>query len=239
MPDVHTAVILAAGKGTRMGSLTEQIPKPMIRVAGKPLLEHVLDGLREAGIARAAVVTGYRHELVEEYFQQYPIPISWVHQDQLNGTATAVRLTKDAVGQDAFLLTFGDIWCEPADYRGLIATLVEDTAAVLGVRKVDDPWQGAAVYEQSGVVGKIVEKPERGTSQTNWNSAGLYCFRPDVFAELDRVQKSARGEYEITSAIEQMIAAEKTLRIYEVRGTWRDVGRPEDLAEMEKLMAAK
>lgn len=216
-----------------MGHLTEAIPKPMIRVSGKPLLEHILDRLREAGIESAAIVTGYRGEMIREYFEQYPLPISWFTQEVLDGTASAVRLAKSFVGSDSFVLTFGDIWCDAADYRGLMAGLTGDVEAVLGVRKVDDPWQGAAVYEHGGAVEKIIEKPEKGTSMTNWNSAGLYAFRAGVFGELERVQKSARGEYEITSAIEQMIEGGKKLRIYAIEGVWRDVGRPEDLAAIE------
>jgi dTDP-glucose pyrophosphorylase len=202
-------------------------------VKGKPLLEHILDNLLAAGIGKVAIVTGYRHELIEEYFAHYPMAISWFHQEELNGTATAVRLTKDFVGPDPFLLTFGDIWCDAEDYRGIAATLTDDVSAVLGVRRVDDPWQGAAVYERDGIVTKIVEKPPKGTSTTYWNSAGLYMFRPDLFEELERVEKSPRGEYEISSAIEQMIERGKKLKIYSIQGVWRDVGRPEDLVALE------
>lgn len=217
-----------------MGHLTERIPKAMIRVGGKPLLEHILDQLREAGIQEVAVVTGYLRESIEEYFEQYPMRISWLHQEVLNGTAIAVRLARSFAGNDPFLLTFGDIWCDAADYRGLMAALDDDTAGVIGVRRVDDPWQGAAVYVRDDVVVRIVEKPDKGTSTTNWNSAGLYTFRAVVFDYVDRVEKSARGEYEITSAIEMMIEGGQKLKIYEIKGTWRDVGRPEDLAAIER-----
>ena len=232
MNQITKAIVLAAGKGTRMGHLTESIPKPMIRVAGKPLLEHILDRLREAGITDAAIVTGYRHELIEEYFEQYPLRISYFHQETLDGTATAVRLARPFAGNDSFLLTFGDIWCDVADYEGLLQALADGVEAVLGVRSVDDPWQGAAVYDNAGSITKIIEKPAPGTSTTHWNSAGLYGFRADVFDELSRVEKSARGEYEIASAIEAMINRGLNLQIYAIQGEWRDVGRPEDLAAL-------
>ncbi len=232
MSAMQKAVILAAGKGTRMGALTENLPKPMIPVAGKPLLEHILDRLREVGIAEAAIVTGYRHELIEAHFEQYPMRISYFHQEVLDGTARAVLLARGFVSDDPFLLTFGDIWCDVADYRGLVAALDAEAEAVIGVRDVDDPWQGAAVYERDGNVIRMVEKPPKGTSATRWNSAGLYVFRAGVFAELERVPKSARGEYEITSAIETMVERGLKLRLYAIQGEWRDVGRPEDLASL-------
>ena len=77
---------------------------------------------------------------------------------------------------------------------------------------------------------RIIEKPERGTSTTHWNSAGIYVFSPVVFDELDSVPLSPRGEYEATSAITQMLEAGRTLRMFALEGTWMDVGRPEDLA---------
>ena len=101
--------------------------------------------------------------------------------------------------------------------------------AVLGVRDVDDPWQGAAVYEAGGTVTRVVEKPPRGTSTTRWNSAGLYAMRPAVFPYLDRLVPSPRHEYELTSIFEMMLQERVELRISAIEGRWRDVGRPEDL----------
>jgi len=224
-------VILAAGRGTRMRALTDDIPKPMLPLAGKPLLEHVLDRLREACFTRALIVTGYRAELIEEYFAGYPMETRFRRQDPIDGTATAARLARDFAGADGFILTFADILTDPADYLGMAGLLEADPAAqaVVGVKRVEDPCQGAAVYEQAGRVTAIIEKPPPGASATHWNSAGLYAFRPAVFEELDRVPRSPRGEFELTSAVAQMIAAGKRLLLYPVKGDWRDVGRPEDL----------
>jgi NDP-sugar pyrophosphorylase family protein len=231
MSKITQAVVLAAGKGTRMGALTEDLPKPMLPVRGKPLLEHVLDHLRAAGIERCGLITGYKHEVIERHFAQYPIEIEFIHQPVINGTGGAVKLARSFVGGNSFLLAYGDIWCEPADYRAIMQPLESEpeTEATLAVKVVDDPFQGAAVYTQGGFITKIVEKPPKGTSTTHYNSAGIYAFRAPVFEELDRIPISPRGEYEITSAIEQMIAAGKKLRAVELQGTWRDIGRPDDL----------
>src|SRR5215831_17889837 len=103
------AVILAAGRGTRMGDLTADLPKPMLNAGGRPILEILLDRLVEAGYSEALIVTGYRSELIEEHFRDYRLPLSFVRQDPIDGTATAALLARDFVGQDDFLLTFGDI----------------------------------------------------------------------------------------------------------------------------------
>jgi NDP-sugar pyrophosphorylase family protein len=225
------AVILAAGRGSRMGDLTVAKPKPMLNAGGRPILERVLDRLIAAGYSEALIVTGYHAESIEEYFRNYRLPLRFVRQSPVDGTATAALLARPFVGDDDFLLTFGDILADAACYRGILEPLQREpeAVAVLGVREVEDPYQGAAVYVDGGRVTRIVEKPARGESTTQWNSAGIYAARASLFVELARVPKSIREEYELTSAIAQLIEGGKVLRIFPVIGQWRDIGRPEDL----------
>ena len=234
------AVVLAAGKGTRMGALTAELPKPMLVVSGKPLLEHVLERLRKAGIVDVFVVTGFRAETIERYFAGYPMRLVFGRQEAINGTAKAALLAREFVADDSFLLTYGDILVSAGEYLGIGAQLGADheTSGVLAVKRVDDPWQGAAVYEENGRVKRIVEKPVRGTSSTNWNSAGLYAFRASIFDALAEVTPSARGEYELASGIERQLAAGLRVEMYEIKGPWSDVGRPEDLAGAEQIVAS-
>ncbi|MBM3810160.1 MAG: nucleotidyltransferase family protein [Acidimicrobiia bacterium] len=233
---MRKAVILAAGKGTRMRDAAGDLPKPMIALAGKPLLEHILDRLREAGFEEALIVTGYRAEVIEAHLAEYPMRLVFRRQEKLDGTARAAGLAGEFAGGEAFLLTFGDIITAAVDYAAMRERLTADAAAVLAVKHVEDPWQGAAVYEEGGVVTRIVEKPERGTSRTNWNSAGSYVFRAELFDVLDRVAVSPRGEYELTSAIAWMLSSGRRVVIHALGEAWRDVGRPEDLAAAEAIL---
>lgn len=235
---MNTVSILAAGRGTRMGDLTSNVPKPMLPIRGKPLLEHMLDRLREAGFERALIVTGYYAEMIEEHFRGYPMEIGYRRQAVLNGTGTAALLAREFVGSSNFLLTHGDILASPEDYRGMVSVMQSEDGidGVLGVKYVDDPWQGAAVYEAGGKISRIVEKPPRGGSTTHWNSAGLYVFTPLVFEELEAVPVSARGEYELTTAIDTMIKKNKDLRICSLQGDWLDVGRPDDLQRASQIV---
>lgn len=212
-----------------MAHLTESLPKPMLPVDGKPMLEHVLDHLRAGGMDEALLVIGYRGELIREHFADYPMRITYQVQQEVNGTARAALLAREFCGNDSFLLTFGDILCSAGDYHGLMDLLAPPAVGVLGVKYVADPAAGAAVYEQDNQVIRIIEKPAPGTSQTHWNSAGVYAFTPLLFDELERVPVSPRGEYELTSAIAQLIERGEILRKYAIRDDWMDVGRPEDL----------
>lgn len=219
-----------------MGGITEDLPKAMLEVRGRPMLEFVLEQMGESGIEEFLLVVGYRRETIESHFRGWPRPIEFCVQEVPNGTASAARLARRFAGHAPFLLTFGDILCEPAAYVRCAQVMAGHprTMAVLGVRDVDDPWQGAAVYERGGRVTKVIEKPPRGTSTTRWNSAGLYAMQPGVFDYLDRVTPSARNEYELTSIFETMLAEDVEVRISAIEGLWRDVGRPEDLEAVNR-----
>lgn len=235
MEHVRKAVILAAGKGTRMAGLTAETPKPMLPVAGRPMLEHVIERLRSAGIREFLIVVGYLGERIREHFAQ-DASVQFREQVEVNGTGRAALLGREFVAGEPFLLTFGDILAEPEDYTRLLEKLAPDTVAVLGVKYTKDPYRGAAVYERQGKVERIVEKPPIGSSTTPWNSAGFYAFRPEVFLDLERIPKSPRGEYEITTAIEQLIAAGKVVRMSAAGEGWMDVGLPEDLPAASKMV---
>jgi NDP-sugar pyrophosphorylase family protein len=241
LDSMDKAVVLAAGRGTRMGELTGKVPKPLLRVGGKPLIEHVLDNMRAAGVRRVLVVTGYQAELIENHLAAFPLEVEFRRQWPLDGTGSAALLARDFAGADNFLLTYGDILADSDDYRRTAAMLESDPSAdaVLGLNRVDDPWQGAAVYHHDWIVARIVEKPPRGTSSTPWNNRGVYAFRSTIFDYLAKLEPSPRGEFELPSAVEGMLAAGKRLLGVELRRASLDVGRPEDLAAAEKLLVER
>ncbi|MDE3199268.1 MAG: nucleotidyltransferase family protein [Acidobacteriota bacterium] len=234
---IRKAIVLAAGRGTRMGALTEDVPKPMLPVEGRPMIEHIVRRLQSAGLSEVLLVVGYRRDLIEDHFRGFG-GVSFVTQHAMEGTARAALFGRGFAENEPFLLTFGDILTSASNYTGIREVQSRfDAAVVAGVKYVDDPWQGAAVYvDESGAVTRIVEKPAKGASATHWNSAGLYGFGGGMFEEIAAVPKSARGEYEITSAVEQAIAHGRPVRMFEMTGAWRDVGRPEDLRQAGEIL---
>jgi NDP-sugar pyrophosphorylase family protein len=241
---VRGAVILAAGRGTRMGTLTADTPKPLLTVRGRALIEHVLTGLAAAGIERAVVVTGYRGEQIEAALGDgaaLGLSLTYVRQERAEGTARALLLTRhlvapQLVGGAAFALSWGDVLVPRVFYRDLLAASAASGADVqLAVNEIDDPWQGAAVYvDADWRVTQLVEKPARGTATTRWNNAGIFVFRPSIFDYASALAPSARGEYELPQAIARMIEDGRDIRALPVRGFWSDVGTPADLARAEQ-----
>jgi NDP-sugar pyrophosphorylase family protein len=238
---VGDAVVLAAGRGTRMKGLTEDVPKPMLRVAGRPILEHIVVTLRDAGIERLVMVTGYRAERIEEHFgdgRRLGVTIQYRRQTVRDGTARALLLGREAIGNRAFVLAWGDILAEQRNYPRLLETFARRRAdGLLAVNWVEDPYRGAAVYlDSEDRIERIVEKPPKGTATTHWNNAGIGVFRPVLFDHAADVEKSARGEYEIPDALTAMLRGRQALYGFRLEGFWSDVGTPEDLAEVERLL---
>jgi UDP-N-acetylglucosamine diphosphorylase / glucose-1-phosphate thymidylyltransferase / UDP-N-acetylgalactosamine diphosphorylase / glucosamine-1-phosphate N-acetyltransferase / galactosamine-1-phosphate N-acetyltransferase len=238
------AIILAAGKGTRMQSLTAEKPKPMLELCGKPMLEHILVCLRESGITEFALITGYCAEVVETYFgngSRLGIRIHYFRQSVQNGTGAAFHLAKEFVGEHSFFAGFGDIIVSVPNYNQLLEDFLRRPAeALVSLNWVEDPYQGAAVFlDKEDNITQIVEKPPKGSSSSHWNSAGLFVFSPVLFDYTKALVPSARGEYEITDAIQAMVRNGLRVRGYKIDGFWSDVGKPEDIEPASKAIAGQ
>jgi dTDP-glucose pyrophosphorylase len=232
---VTKAVILAAGRGSRMGELTREIPKPMVEVCGKPILRYIVDGLRDAGIRKILVVVGYRKEVVQDHFQDgsaFGIQITYAEQVAQDGTGKAVELAKAFCGSDPFILSYGDILVDSSCYIPL--TRPDDAELMLTVRYTDDVSKGGAVYVNDAFeVVDLWEKQPPGQANTCWYNAGIYTFKSTIFSYLARLQKSPRGEYELTDAIRATAQDGKKVKAVEIKGYWADIRDPEVLAEVE------
>jgi dTDP-glucose pyrophosphorylase len=235
------AVILAAGRGTRMRELTADRPKHLLEVGKRRLLEHIVLAIAGAGIDEFVVVTGHFANLIEEHFgdgSRLGLRFRYLRQEQQDGTGTAVHLAREVVGEEPFLLSFGDILISPENYPLLTAEFRRRPCdGLLSLVEMEDPHRGAAVYVDGEMrVKRIVEKPPPGTSRTRWNNAGVFLFSPLLFEYTGKLRPSSRGEYELTQAIADMIADGRELRALPLRGFWGDIGTPEDLARFRELL---
>src|SRR3954453_24090577 len=145
---IEKAVILAAGRGPRIAALTPDVPKPMIDVRGKPVLQHIVEGLRDAGIRDCLIVVGYRAEAVQDFFGDgslYDVGIQYKTQTVQDGAGRVVELAHAFVTDCPFILSYGDILVDPANYERLI-NLSDDVEAMLTVTGGEDVSKGGAVF---------------------------------------------------------------------------------------------
>ncbi len=228
------AVILAAGKGTRMKDITKNIPKPMVLLNDKPMLEHIIGLTKDAGITDFGIVVGYKQSIVMDYFKDgasLGVSITYIEQNEQNGTGAALHLAKEYVADVPFFFSFGDVITPRENYSGMLKYYNNKTCdALLGLNYVDDPYRGAAVYlDTHNNIVRMVEKPPRGTSATNLNNAGLMIFKPNIFDYTSRLKLSARSEYELTDVFSMLHKDGRTIKGYVLSGYWKDVDTPEDV----------
>ncbi|MDD5199620.1 MAG: sugar phosphate nucleotidyltransferase [Terrimicrobiaceae bacterium] len=236
MNSVKKAVILAAGRGTRMRELTDELPKPMIAVRGRPILQHIVEGLRDAGVNEILLVVGYREEVVRGFFgdgRAFGVAIGYGRQVTQDGTGRVVELGRAFTGADAFILSYGDILLDPRNYGVLAAPGSEE--AIISVRRNEDVSKGGAVFVDADFnLIDLREKPKPGEPTSPWYNAGVYLFRPGIYEFTARLEKSPRGEYELTDAIRALALSGKRVRAFELLGDWADVRDPEVLAELNR-----
>jgi UDP-N-acetylglucosamine diphosphorylase / glucose-1-phosphate thymidylyltransferase / UDP-N-acetylgalactosamine diphosphorylase / glucosamine-1-phosphate N-acetyltransferase / galactosamine-1-phosphate N-acetyltransferase len=239
MTKIDKAVVLAAGRGTRMRELTSELPKPMIEVRGKPVLQHIVEGLRDAGIRELLIVVGYRADAVQNFFGAgscYKVGIRYATQTVQDGTGRVVELARDFVSNRPFILAYGDILVDPDNYKRVV-DFPNDVEAMLTVTRGQDVSKGGAVFlnEKMELV-DLREKPKQGELTSPWYNAGLYAFHASIFEFTAKLKPSPRGEYELTDAIRDLARSGKKVKALELTGEWADVRDPEILARLNSQL---
>jgi bifunctional UDP-N-acetylglucosamine pyrophosphorylase/glucosamine-1-phosphate N-acetyltransferase len=227
------AVVLVAGKGTRMEPLTSGCSKVMLQVANKPILEHILNSAIEAGIEGFVFITGYLEEQIKEYFgngSKWGVSIEYVQQKEQLGTANAIGCAKGYV-DGAFLVLNGDMLIGQEDLKALISRIEE---AVICVKEVENPSDFGVLETDDSRVVRIIEKPKN--PPTNLANAGIYLFRQSIFDFIDRTRASVRNEFEITDSIQMLIDSGAAVGYSPLEGRWIDIGYPWDLLKANEYL---
>jgi glucose-1-phosphate thymidylyltransferase len=235
------AVVLAAGKGTRLRPLTDDKPKGMVEVANKPLLTRCFEQLCELGADELIVVVGYlKEEIISYYGDEFNgVPITYAHQREQNGLAHALLTVEDYI-DDEFMLMLGDNVFD-ANLADVVARQREERAdAAFLVESV--PYEEASRYgvcdtNNYGEILEVIEKPD--DPPTNLVLTGFYTFTPAIFHACHLVQPSNRGEYELSEAVDLLIRSGRTIDAIRMNG-WRiDVGYPEDRDEAARRLGTE
>ncbi|WP_323677104.1 UTP--glucose-1-phosphate uridylyltransferase AglF [Halorubellus sp. PRR65] len=232
------AVVLAAGKGTRLRPLTADKPKGLVAVNGRPILSHCFDRLRELDAEEFVTVVGHRGDQIREFYgDEYEgVPVTYTEQADPQGIADALLCAEPYVDGD-FMLMLGDNVFQ-ANLADVVNRHQESRAdAAFLVEEV--PWEDASRYgvcdtNKYGEITDVIEKPADPPS--NLVMTGFYTFTPAIFDACRLVMPSNRGEYEISDAIDLLIRSGRTIDALRLKG-WRvDVGYPEDRDRAEALL---
>jgi bifunctional UDP-N-acetylglucosamine pyrophosphorylase/glucosamine-1-phosphate N-acetyltransferase len=233
------AIILAAGEGVRLQPITSTRPKHLIKIGGKPILEHCLNAVKTSGIEEALIVIHYMGDVIRQYFgdgKKFGLKIEYVEQKAVLGTGNAVSIVEPHI-KDDFLLVYGDLLFSVDAVKNVINLHEkEKPAATMAVVPVENPEDyGIVELEDEKHVKRIVEKPKHEEAPSNLANAGIYVFSTEIFDKVRETSASARGEWEITDAISQLLNEKKTVLAIKIsQDDWVDIGRPWDLLEANR-----
>jgi NDP-sugar pyrophosphorylase family protein len=226
------AVILAAGKGTRMLPLTKDMPKPLIPINGKPFIGYILDLLVSLDIFEVGIIENYLKEQIVSYVNtNYSDKLAITHIDQRQpfGTGHAVLQAKKFVGESEFLLFNGDNYYSVED---VLMLLGKRKMCVAGISHEHPERYGSIELRKDGKDELVMIHEQIPNPPSNIINAGLYFLTPSIFTALEQIKPASNGEYRLTDAL-NILARQKYVSVYILKDYWLDLGKPEDVPILE------
>jgi len=237
----YTAIIPAAGAGTRLKPLTHTIPKPMVHVAGKPIIGHILDKMIGA-VDTVVIVVGYMKDKLIDYVEKNysdKFNLNFVEQKEQLGLGHSIWVTKDVILNSPVLIVLGDEIFERSYKELLNLCKNKEYAGSIGVKEVDNPsLYGIIELNEDGSIKKLIEKPEE--PESNLAAAGVYIINNSkiLFESLEEVVNTKGGhggEYQLTDALQIMVDKGAKIDTFKI-SKWYDCGRPEMLLRVNKIL---
>jgi glucose-1-phosphate thymidylyltransferase len=231
-------LILSGGAGTRLRPITHTSAKQLVPVANKPVLFFGLEAMRDAGIREVGIIVGETAAAIEAAVgdgSRWELAVTYIPQAAPLGLAHAVLIAEDFLGDQPFVMYLGDNLLADG-ITGLVDEFLAGRPdAMILLQHVADPTQyGVAELDGDGRVARLVEKPQEPRSDLAL--VGVYMFTPAVWESVKAIEPSARGELEITDAIQHMVDRGLRVQPHVVTGWWKDTGRWEDMLEANRLV---
>ncbi|MFP4310733.1 MAG: glucose-1-phosphate thymidylyltransferase [Nitriliruptoraceae bacterium] len=231
-------LVLAGGAGTRLRPITYTSAKQLVPVANRPILFYGLQQLRDAGITEVGIIVGDTAAEIEAAVGDgtaLGITPTFIRQPAPLGLAHAVLTAEGFLGDDDFVMFLGDNLIEGGITSLVDAFVADRPAAQLLLKRVDDPQRfGVAVLDADGRITRLVEKPPDPPSDLAL--VGVYLFSSAIVAAAKRIAPSARGELEITDAIQRLVDDGHTVRASQVDGWWLDTGKKDELLDANRIV---
>jgi glucose-1-phosphate thymidylyltransferase len=222
------AVILAAGEGKRLRPFTETMPKVMLPVANKPILEYVIDAVKNSGIEEIILIVGYKKEVIMEYFKNYQdVKLTYIIQDKQLGTAHALLQAKDAVN-DSFIVLAGD---NIIDQNSISNLIKHQSTYTLLIKEHAHPSKYGVVFLEKNVLTELVEKPKE--EKGRFISTGIYKLPSSIFHNIEDL--ASEGIYALSSVVQSIIEKGETMHTL-VADSWMDIIYPWDLIRVNEVM---
>jgi glucose-1-phosphate thymidylyltransferase long form len=230
---VAQGLIPAAGMGTRLGPFTHAIPKELLPVGEKAVIEHVVEAMQLAGIEEIVVVVSPHKHGISDYLgsgKRFGVNLTYVVQDEPLGLANAV-LSGEHVIDGSFAVVLGDNFFHPKSFLGDLISyhIAEKADATLGVADVEDVTRHGIITVEGDRIKDIIEKPMPEKAPSSLGSIGIYVFEPDLFDAIRRTKPGYKGEYQLTDSIKVLIELGKNVIYKKIDGVHIDVGTPKDL----------
>jgi glucose-1-phosphate thymidylyltransferase len=230
-------LVLSGGAGTRLRPITHTSAKQLVPIANKPILFYGLEALRAAGIHEVGIVVGDTHAEVEAAVgsgERFGLEVRYIRQEAPLGLAHAVLISQEFLGDEPFVMYLGDNLLKD----GIVAFVERFQAcgpdAMILLQHVDNPRAYGVAEVSDGVVSRLVEKPPEPKSDLAL--VGVYLFTAKVFDSVKAIRPSARGELEITDAIQHMVDHGLHVEPHVVTGWWKDTGKLDDMLEANRLI---
>jgi glucose-1-phosphate thymidylyltransferase len=231
-------LILSGGAGTRLRPITHTAAKQLVPVANKPVLFYGLEAMRAAGISEVGIVVGETHAEIEAAVgdgSRFGLAVTYIPQEAPLGLAHAVLISEAFLGDEPFVMYLGDNLLKEGIQPFVRAFEEHGPDALILLQKVADPCSyGIAELDGDGRIARLVEKPAEPRSDLAL--VGVYLFTAAVFESVKAITPSARGELEITDAIQHMVDRALRVEPHIVTGWWKDTGKLEDMLEANRLV---
>ena len=230
-------LILSGGQGTRLRPITHTSAKQLIPIANKPILFYGIEAVVAAGITDIGIITGDTGPEVRAAVgdgSQFGATITYIPQEAPLGLAHAVLIARPFLGEERFVMYLGDNLIRDGinEFVDEFRRLEPDAEILLA--RVPEPQRFGVAELKDGKVVRLVEKPP--APKSDLALVGVYLFSPKVFSAIERIERSARGELEITDAIQRMIDDGARVVPHVITGWWKDTGRPDDLLEANRII---
>lgn len=232
---IKKVVIAAAGRGVRMGDLTNTRPKPLIPVCTKPFLYYLINDFKTAGYSEFVIIAGYQAAQMKAFTAQYFPEALIVDQFEIlgqkkYGTACTIECLQKIMPDESFVYVYGDNLYSPADLKRMNKN--DDFHYVAGYYH-KHPEKYGVLKTHGDFLESIVEKPKEFLGNTI--NTGLYKFTPEIFDVIPQLKPSVRGEYELTDAV-SILAARNKVKVITLQDYWMDFGKPEDIPVIENFL---